>query len=229
MSAGSFRMGCNEGTARCDGDAKPSHTVQVPAFFIHTDEVTAGNYGACVDAGTCTAPATGAGSTSTALTLDHPVNFVSRSDAQAFCAWVGMRLCTESEWEKAARGAGLGYVFPWGNSPDPSCERAVLNDGAGGCGRGGPWAVGSKPLGRSPFGAADMLGNVEEWVEDCYVSGYGSHPSDGSAYVQGSCSYGVLRGGSYGTETALASGFERASAAPYLRAPNIGFRCCRSL
>lgn len=229
VPAGSFLMGC-DGGLRCDSDAQPRHSVAVPTFLVDRTEVTAAAYQQCAGAGVCEPAGDGAGSTVTSpWTEDHPVNFVSFNDANDYCAWAGKRLCTESEWEKATRGGGTGYLYPWGNTPDADCAHAVLDDGAAGCGTSSTAAVGSKPSGESPFGAVDMLGNVEEWVADCYRNSFASHPNDGSAYLPASCSNRVTRGGSFGTEVVLASGYLRASAAPYLRAVSLGFRCCRSL
>ncbi|GIX49061.1 MAG: hypothetical protein KatS3mg131_3272 [Candidatus Tectimicrobiota bacterium] len=94
----------------------------------------------------------------------HPVVLVSHADAAAYCAWRGqvegrpLRLPTEEEWEKAARGAD-GRYFPWGNTFDPRrLNSADL----------GPYdtvPVGQYPQGQSPYGVLDMAGQVFEWTQ----------------------------------------------------------------
>ncbi len=90
---------------------------------------------------------------------EHPVVLVSADDAEAFCRWQGplSRLPSETEWEKAARGAE-GRIFPWGDSWDPD----RLNSAAGGPGM--TTAVGRYPLGASPYGMLDAVGNVFQWT-----------------------------------------------------------------
>ncbi|MBI3092230.1 MAG: SUMF1/EgtB/PvdO family nonheme iron enzyme [Candidatus Tectomicrobia bacterium] len=93
----------------------------------------------------------------------HPVVLVSHADAAAFCAWRGkrearpLRLPTEAEWEKAARGTD-GRAFPWGNEFDPTRLNSFDR---------GPYdtlPVGSYPRGVSPYGVHDMAGMVFEWT-----------------------------------------------------------------
>ena len=141
-------------------------------FSIDRTEVTRGDYGRCVAARRC-APVADPISTAAdqALMDDHlPIVNVSWADAQSFCRFVGGRLPTEAEWEKAARGTD-GREYPWGD--EVSCERANWGnfDGEGPCaGRnpGHPVAVGQYPDGASPYGVLDLGGNVWEWVADRY-------------------------------------------------------------
>jgi len=83
---------------------------------------------------------------------NHPVVNVSWDDAQAFCGWAGLRLPTEQQWEKAARGVD-GRAYPWGNQP-PSGDLCNFNNIVG-----GTTPVGQYPKGASPYGLLDMAGN----------------------------------------------------------------------
>jgi eukaryotic-like serine/threonine-protein kinase len=95
--------------------------------------------------------------------LRWPVVGVGGELARAYAAARGVRLCTEREWEKAARGAD-GRRFPHGATLDPADASFGLTDGEGNGPYRLPDEVGSHPASRSPYGVDDMAGNVYEWV-----------------------------------------------------------------
>ncbi len=66
-----------------------------------------------------------------------------------------------------------------------SCTYVVMDEGGNGCGQARTWEVGSKPLGISPYGAYDMMGNVQEWTADWYDAGYYGQTPEGITCVQG--------------------------------------------
>jgi len=92
---------------------------------------------------------------------DLPVTWVSLEDARAFAAWAGKRLPHEWEWQYAAQGTD-GRIYPWGNDWEPS---AVPSPDKGRVPRN-PTAVNAYPRGASPFGVADLVGNVWQWTDE---------------------------------------------------------------
>jgi formylglycine-generating enzyme required for sulfatase activity len=93
----------------------------------------------------------------------HPVVNVTWFGAQAYCEWAGLRLPTEIEWEKAARGT-FGRILPWGNEWDP--DRLCWWGSHGEKETTAP--VDAFENGSSPYGIFQMAGNVEEWCVDWY-------------------------------------------------------------
>jgi len=186
IPAGEFLMGWKGLDATVDVGPGPypdflEHTVYLDDYWIDKYAVTNGQYQLCVAEGICrpgmqnNIPPQGTGYfTDTAFT-DYPIVNVSWYMARDYCEWVGRRLPTEAEWEKAARGTD-GRKYPWGNEKyseeyanicDVNCPLAKKGDISNPSfddGFAGPAPVGSFPAGVSPYGLMDMAGNVWEWT-----------------------------------------------------------------
>ena len=153
---------------------------------------------------------------------NHPAVCLTWDDAQDYVQWLSKkaghtyRLLSESEFEYAAR-AGSTTAFPWGKvatheyanyGSDTCCSPVILGRDQ--------WGFGSSPVGAFPpnaFGLHDMVGNVLQWVEDCFHPSYTDLPTDGSpnrkdemlnfqgelSFMNGrsSCFYHILRGGDF--------------------------------
>jgi formylglycine-generating enzyme required for sulfatase activity len=170
-----------------EGSEYPQHTVYVDGFWIGKYEVTNAQYRKCVDAGACDKPET-SNRYGKSEYANCPVIYVSWYDAQDYARWVGGRLPTEPEWEKAARGTD-GRTYPWGDVWDPS----KCNTTEGGINDVTP--VGKySPAGDSPYGVSDMAGNVWEWTSSL-LKPYPYNPGDGREDPQ-SKEDRVARGGS---------------------------------
>ena len=227
LPAGDFLMGGSR------ADELPLHPVQV-RYFELSDEVSVSQYQVCVRAGFCTAAGTGGECNSDRADRDHhPINCVSWLQAHQFAYWVGGRLPSESEWEYAARGAGLAILTPWGGD-EVTCDEALLRDDRGfACGLNETAGVRDprNSAGVSPQGLWDLLGNVSEWVEDDYFSDYEGAPSDTSPRcdVGGCDAQGdkVHRGGGWRMWTPDVDNRARFSSFYLLKSAEVGFRIAR--
>jgi formylglycine-generating enzyme required for sulfatase activity len=228
--------------------ATPVHGVTVPPFQMAKTEVTFCEYRSCVAAGTCTAPhvADGtcwviAGAPMAQGPLpeslqgdDQPAVCIDWNQSRQFCEWAGGRLCTEAEWEFAARNwAGAGDTdHPWVKGI-LDCHHAVYNAGhAPDCScAGAACATCLRPEGNDAWGVCDLIGNVGEWLQDCFLASYDGAPSDGSAMKAcGAFSETrrVIRGGSYAHEPFELSSTQRFWSGVEFVASFLGARCCRS-
>lgn len=217
IPAGPFTMGSDTGAE----DEAPAHEVDLPAFEIDRFEVTNADFSVFVDATGYQTDAEKEGRTRNWRSAgegkdNHPVVFVSWNDAVAYCEWVGKRLPTEAEWEKAARGTD-GRLYPWGDDWDPS--KTNVKD----TGLRGTAVVGSFGAGASPYGAEDMAGNVWEWTADWY------EPYPGSDFESDYFGqrFRVLRGGAWFETPDFVRTTVRNANTETAASDEIGFRCAR--
>ena len=149
----------------------PKHQVYLDSFYMDKYEVTKALYKNCVDEEVCEQPIKLSSHTHSDYFEnpdfdDYPVIYVNWEMANTFCEWREMRLPTEAEWEKAARGTD-GRYYPWGEEL-PGCDYSNL---AQMC-KGDTAKVGSFIKDVSPYDVYDMAGNVTEWVADWYLEKY---------------------------------------------------------
>lgn len=231
VPGGTFMMGSDlTQDADAQDDELPQHEVTLDSFWLDRTEVTNAQYWQCVARGECSRSSLADDSRYNGL--DYPVVGVSWQDASNYCAWAGGRLPTEAEWEYAARGEA-GYIYPWGNEFDGTrlnyCDTnctygwkdASQNDGYELTAPVGSYS----PAGDSWVGAADMAGNVWEWVADWYSNRYyASSPSENPTGPE-SGDYRALRGGSWFYFRRITRAANRLNAPPDDRYDAVGFRC----
>jgi formylglycine-generating enzyme required for sulfatase activity len=233
VPGGSFLMGSQE--SQWD-DEKPQHQMTLPAFRIGKYPVTNAQYLRFAEA---TQHEWKTSEGRKPEKANHPAVYMTWHDARAFCAWLTtqwraagnlatdeeVRLPTEAEWEKAARGVD-GREWPWGNDWDKqNCNTNEL-------GLGDTSPVGMFPEGISPFGCLDMSGNVWEWTMSLWGADfqrssfrYPYTPQGGREDLNASDDVlRVLRGGSFYNYRGRARCAFRNRFRPYVRNGNYGFR-----
>ena len=212
-----IRVGCSENDLRCRDNEVFFRWVEVPGFWLEATEVTNQSYRLCLEAGRCSPPTGDPGFDDEGLG-QHPVVGVSWSQARTYARWAGKRLPSEAEWERAARAKVVRSRFPWGRAR--RSELANVWDATMAVGRG-TLPVGTFPV--TGYGLYDMPGNVWEWCEDRFQTGFKELPADGSPMRSG---FGrVVRGGSWRRDIDLARVSARSWYEEHYSADDVGFRC----
>ena len=231
VPAGSFLMGTPDTDefryVRVDNEG-PVHRVTIARpFAVGVYEVTFDEWDACASDGGCVGyrpydDGWGRGR--------RPVIRVSWEDAKEYVRWLSRktgeayRLPSEAEWEYVAR-AGTTTRYWWG------AEIGRNRANCRGCGSRWDYKQ-TAPVGSfsaNAFGLYDVIGNVTEWVEDCWNGGYDGAPTDGSAWRSGNCYRAVDRGGSWGSSHEAISSAYRAPLPTRISYNSVGFRVARTL
>jgi formylglycine-generating enzyme required for sulfatase activity len=249
VPAGKFLMGTDKNFAFPEDDEMPQRRVEMNGFWIDQFEVSNQRYARCVEQGACTPPTAFGGKDREDYYQNRdyqefPVIHVSWEQANQYCRWVGRRLPTEAEWEKAARGT-TGQVYPWGwvgssigsqgvraNYCDANCSYEYRDEQVDdGFDETAPSE--SFQAGASPYGALHMAGNVWEWVADWYEADYYQNAPGENPTGPRTGTLKVIRGGSWMDQAWLGTIFglraaNRAAHEPQSGEFYLGFRCAIS-
>jgi formylglycine-generating enzyme required for sulfatase activity len=221
VPAGYFTMGSATEDLRniAEVDEWPQRQIWVDDFYIDIHEVTNAQYKLYIDSMKVEAPHRWVNNNYGIGEDGLPVVSISWSEAAGYARFVGKRLPTEAEWEKAARGTNPRR-FPWGNQFDVD----MANNG------NRLMPIMSFPKGVSPFGCFDMAGNAAEWVDAWYES----YPrSDGDVlpdeipdrHQEFKTDRRVYRGGSWNSFGKFLRCANRESTGPNRKWVYVGFRC----
>jgi len=218
IPAGRFLMGSEAG----QDDERPVHEVDVDAFECAVYPVTQEQYSQFLAATGHTTPREWPDAITAA---DLPVTGVSWLDAQAYCRWRAaggdqVRLPTEAEWERAARGGLPGATYPWGET----IPEWVPEAGRGP--RPGPWPVTiGEPNG---FGVFGIGANIHEWCADWHAGDYYAHSPARNPQGPPSGVRRASRGGAWRHAITVSRCAQRSKIDPAFRYTDYGFRLVRA-
>ncbi len=223
IKSGEFTMGSSELDVERADDEIPQHRVYLDAYWISKTEITNTMYNNCVEAGVCKYSVS---FVTNPHYLDpayanHPVVYINWRSAQTFCNWIGGRLPTEAEWEKAARGPD-GAQYPW----DSNLDALIFTNSNNVVGDTTP--VNAFPGSVSYYGVQDMNGNVREWVYDWYDPNYYAHSPYNNPQGPEKTGLKVLKGASYTDSLRYTRAANRLAHKPNSPGATRGFRCAMS-
>jgi iron(II)-dependent oxidoreductase len=215
IAAGRFIMGSN---LPGFDEENPERRVQLGGYFIDRYEVTNLQYKDFIDVTGHRPPIHWRNRTFPEGRLaNHPVVNVSWHDAREFAEWVGARLPTEAEWEKAARGMDE-RPYPWGTRFAEG-ERCNCNNFIG-----MTTPVDEFPDGRSPYGVWDMVGNAYEWCWDYFDEDYYKYSPNSNPRGPEGGQERVVRGGSFAETRAAVRTTHRTGMSEASTKETVGFR-----
>jgi uncharacterized repeat protein (TIGR02543 family) len=232
IPSGSFVMGSPENELERRESEGPQRTVTVPGFALGETSVTVAQWNLCAADGGCPFVA----DTQGGERLQHPVTDVSWFDAQQYVTWLSgktgfqYRLPSEAEYEYATR-AGTAGRFYTGDCITTDDANFSGWQPAQGCPEGAYLANSTpvKTYPANPWGLYDMVGNTQDWVQDCWNDNYSGAPTDGSAWLEGQCHLAALKGAAWHIGGRYIRSANRNSDPKDLRFYAIGFRVARNL
>jgi sulfatase modifying factor 1 len=216
VPAGWFLMGSDSG----QDNEKPVHRVWVDGFELAACQVSNAEYSRFLCDTASLAPPFWNDSH-----FNHPqqpVVAVSWHEGVRYCEWLGLsigrgvRLPTEAEWERAARGGREGCPYPWGDSPPQSLP-----------GYRGRWETGPEPVGggeANGFGLYNMCDNVHEWCRDWFAADYYSVSAERNPLGPETGTRRASRGGSWRHHIKMSRCAARSSIPPEFQYADYGFR-----
>ena len=231
IPAGTFKMGSDDDLP----NEAPMHEIHLDAYYIGKTEVTnAEYYPFWLETGGTDSEHTpisygeafGTWPEISKTKPNFPVVGISWDSAVAYAAWRGMRLPTEAEWEKAARGTDAKR-WPWGDTFTQRIKGATVHANVWKQSGSHLQPVGTFPTGASPYGAYDMAGNVWEWVADRYSDTYYRRSPDRNPKGPAVGSRRVVKGGSWLNPEMLARCSTRIGQYPAIGTSFIGFRLAK--
>jgi formylglycine-generating enzyme required for sulfatase activity len=238
IPAGCFMMGSPASENGHRPNEEPVHKVCVTAFDLGQYDVTQGEWRRVMVFPNKPDPSrfTGNGR--------RPVEDVSWNDAKRFVWLMSLfgrrqyRLPSEAEWEFAARAGTTTSRYPgddvdrlcaYENIADKSLKKVAPGDVVANCDDGYAYTAPVGSFKPNPWGLYDMLGNVSEWTEDCYLDNYRDTATDGRPNRQGPCTGRVIRGGNFDMIPSFVRAAHRFGSAPGSRSNYVGFRVVRTV
>jgi formylglycine-generating enzyme required for sulfatase activity len=221
IPAGNFQMGSSTSwfsSTKPPENEQPARNVSVKSFAIGKFEVTQKEWRELMGS----SPSKFKGD-------DLPVEQITFEDAQKFIEKLSIktghtyRLPSEAEWEYAAL-AGQQSEYPSGESVAGLSRLAWFREALP---TYKPEPVGTRQ--GNKFGLFDMYGNVEEWTEDCSNQNYEKAPTNGSPWLEGLCSFRVVRGGAWSHSVKYLRSKSRHQVHQRSKEDNLGFRVVREI